>query len=610
MKLKWQISIIAFLSLSFPLVVWWAFVALNETFQDNMLAAADKQAQVIVNSVEQYHRSNPEDLQGWVAGPLTEPVVIDANSSEWEALPWYHINHRMRFKSGQHQQQLYLLVEVLDNSRFIDLNTPADRLIIALGDERGIQKHTINRQAEGPVFNQLAGADFNAWWHETAEGYQLEINFSGPLPDRLGLAAVNHATADSSVSFGHLANEQIQLSPLFKPQPDWQQFLQQITPEDGELTLTDDQGRIHYQTRKSMASQPDASWLTEVIYELAFDTDLEDGSHFFGQRVFKNFAGGEIQLTVRHTEAQMTLINTFIQSITRIFLIALVLLLGYFIYALILAWRIRRLNKTLQFVLDDKGQIHKTLPSAQAKDEIGDLSRGMTAMLNRLDEYTEYLKQLGSRLSHEMKTPISIVHTSLELLQMEQPDNEYVDRALGANHRLKFILNQLSAMSRMKQTIADSEVEVFDLNALTEELAAGYRMNTRHLEIHSAGEPVMMAGCAELMAQLIDKLVQNAIDFTPEDGFIRIATGINPEQRRYQLTVTNSGPTIAKERIPVLFDSLTSFRDHTSDQPHLGLGLYLVKLIAEFHQADITVHNTGQPDGVCFTLSGPLAAQS
>ncbi|MFC3194469.1 ATP-binding protein [Marinicella sediminis] len=606
MKLKWQISIIAFLSLSFPLVVWLAFVALNQTFQSNMLAAADKQARVIVNSVEQFHRDRPTDLQGWVAEPLTAPVVIDGSSNEWEALPWYRINHRMRFKTGQHQQQLHVLIEVLDNSRYIDLNNPSDRLIIALGDDRGIQKHTLNRQAEGPVFNQLAGAEFTAWWHEVAVGYQVEMRFSGPPADRLGLAAVNHATADSSVSFGHLVNEQIQLTPLFQQQPVWQSFLGQITPEDGQLTLTDAQGRIFYQTTNTVASPPASSWLTEVIYELAFDTDMDDGSHFFGQRVFTSFSGGTIELTVRHNEAQMALINTFIRSITWIFLIALILLLGYFVYALILAWRIRRLNKTLQFVLDDKGRIHQSLPSAKARDEIGDLSRGMSAMLAQLDEYTAYLKQLGSRLSHEMKTPISIVHTSLELLQMEQPDNEYVNRALGANHRLKFILNQLSVMSKMKQTIADSEVERFDLNGLIQELAAGYQLNTKHLEAQLADQPVMMQGSAELIAQLVDKLVQNAIDFTPPDGFIKLAVRIREDQQTFRLSVTNSGATIAAERLPVLFDSLTSFRDQKTDQPHLGLGLFLVKLIADFHQADISVHNTSDPDGVCFILSGPL----
>jgi signal transduction histidine kinase len=606
MKLKWQISIIAFLSLSFPLVVWLAFAALNQTFQDNMLAAAHKQAQVIVNSVEQFQQNRPGALTGWVV-PAIEDVLIDGNATEWDGLPWYHINHRMRFKAATHDGQLHMLIEVLDNSRYIDINGPADRLIIALGNDRGIQKHTLNRQAEGPVFKQLADAEFTAWWHEMAEGYQVEISFASRQTDRLGLAAVNHATARSAVSFGHLKDDQIQLTGLFTPLPDWQHFLQQITPEDGQITLTDEQGRLFYQTGNTTGKQPSANWLTEVIYELAFDTDQQDGSHFFGQRVFKAFDGGQIQLTVRHTEAQMALINTFIQSVAWIFLIALILLLGYFIYALILAWRIRRLNKTLQHVLDDRGRIHKSLPSARAADEIGDLSRGMTALLAQLDEYTEYLKQLGSRLSHEMKTPISIVHTSLELLQMEQPDNEYVNRALGANHRLKFILNQLSVMSKMKQTIADSDTETFDLNALMGELAAGYQLTSPNLQVQLADQPVLITGSAELIAQLVDKLIQNAIDFTPENGQMVLTVRLNEERNRYQLTVRNEGPHITETQLPVLFDSLTSFRPSGDGQPHLGLGLYLVRLIADFHQADITVSNVNQPTGVNFTLSGPLA---
>lgn len=610
MKLKWQISVIAILSLSFPLVVWFAFKSLNQTFQDNMLAAADKQAQVILNSVQQFHQDRSSDLNGWIAGDLTvaqtNEILIDGNLTEWEHIPWYRINHRMRFKIGQLQQQTHLLVEVLDNSVYTDLNNPADRIILALGETRGIQKITINRQPEGPVFNQLSDTDFIAYWHEMATGYQVEISLPGLKIKRLGMAAINHASKESSVSFGHLEAEQIQLISIFEATQNWQDFLQQITPEDGQLVIKDQQDRIYYQTENLQTEQQPFDWLTELIYELAFDADQSDGNHFFGQRVSKNFSAGQIELTIRHTDAQMSLIQTFIQSIFRILLIALALLLGYFIYAMVLAWRIRRLNKTLQHVMDDKGKIHANLPSSRAKDEIGDLSRGMSTLLTQINDYTDYLKQLGSRLSHEMKTPISIVHTSLEVLHMEQPENEFVNRALTANNRLKFILNQLSALSRLKQTITETETENFEINAFIQDLTQGYQLNIDCIEFKPCEEDLRVNGSQELMAQMLDKLVQNAVDFIGPEDHILIETTYLEKPQGYSIKVTNTGSQIDADHLIHLFDSLTSFRNQKSEQPHLGLGLYIVKLICDFHQAEVSAKNSQQPEAVHFIVTGQL----
>ncbi len=279
--------------------------------------------------------------------------------------------------------------------------------------------------------------------------------------------------------------------------------------------------------------------------------------------------------------------------------------MGYFIYALILAWRIRRLNNQLQTALDDRGHILTNLPSNRANDEIGDLSRGMSALLTRINEYTEYLKQLGSRLSHEMKTPISIVHTSLENLHMEQPENQFVERALNANHRLKFILNQLSALSQLKQVIADTEEETFDLNQLLGELASGYRSQAKHITFHKNDEPVFIRGSQELMAQMIDKLVQNALEFTTPDDQIDLK--LSQSSNQFSLSIINTGSQIATDKLHQLFDSLTSFRDDKSSEPHLGLGLYIAKLITDYHQASITALNHTEAHAVEFKVVGPTS---
>jgi len=610
MKLKWQIMLIAIISLSFPWVVWQAFKSLNQTFQSNMLEAAANQAQVIVKSVQQFNQDRPEELVGLIPSPLTEEVVLDGAPTEWVTAPWYEGASNLRFKLGKSNQHLYLLVEVLDNSIYIDPNQAGDRLIIATAEARGINRTIINRQAEGSVPKSFTPNSFDAYWHEMAGGYLVEIKLKTSELKRLGLVAINHQNKDISQILGHQNNDQIQLTGIFKPENHWQDFLQQITPEDGGIKLQDKQGRIFYQTQNSITNPPNNNWLTEIIYELAFDQSQADDSHFFGQRIKQSFAAGEIELTVRHNAAQSALIQTFIRAVLWIFAIALALLLSYFLFALMLAWRIRRLNKNLQTVLDDHGKIHTVLPSNRAQDEIGDLSRGMSTLLSQINDYTDYLKQLGGRLSHEMKTPISIVHTSLENLQMEQPDNQFVTRALNANHRLKFILNQLSALSQLKQVIAETKPETFNLNELLHELSQGYHSQTTNFSFKGAKNPVIIKGSKELIAQMVDKLIQNAIDFTTEDDQIQLT--LNTLNDVFQLKVINTGSQIPAENSHQLFDSLTSFRHKKDPQPHLGLGLYIAKLICDYHQGTIEANNLGtenstDPIAVEFVVTGPVS---
>ena len=191
----------------------------------------------------------------------------------------------------------------------------------------------------------------------------------------------------------------------------------------------------------------------------------------------------------------------------------------------------------------------------------------------------------------------------VETLQMEQADNPFVERALKANHRLKFILNQLSALSQLKQVIAETEQTTFDLNNLLSDLVTGYQSQAPHLTYQPADQAIKVKGSPELMAQLLDKLVQNAIDFTtPKDD---ISLSLEKRNNRYLLQVSNSGSQLPTEHAAQLFDSLTSFRDQRDDQPHLGLGLYIAQLIATYHQAELSAENT-TTNSVAFVLNGPL----
>lgn len=606
MKLKWQIGAIALLSLGFPVLMGLILSSLNHSYQQNLLTAGQQQARVIVNSLEQFLTDSPNTFTGLIAQPLTASLQLNGLADDWSDYETYEPDPHLTFRLGRFQQTPYLWVSVKDSSQ---QPTTIDRLSIAFGDGENIRVKHINRQPEGTVHDSGI-RPLKAYWHETADGYTVEIQLPDIRLTRLGIVATDSRDADDETHYGHYANNNIQLQPVFSQTGLWRTRLQQITPDNGRLQLTDPQNRLYYDINKIDPRQPDNDWLTNVLYPLIFAANNSNNSHNLDyQVVTEHFSGGQISLTRAHPPAHRNLIRTFIQTIGWLLGIALLWLLLFLIYAAFLAWRIRRLSRQLRHVLDDTGTIHKQLPSLKAGDEIGDLSRDLHQLLAQIDQYTDYLKQLGSRLSHEMKTPIGIIQSSLDNVSHQQlpaQQQDFIDRAAKANTRLKFILNQLSSLSRLQQAINDNERQLFDLNQLLSELIPAYQNGHKSIQYAGPEQAVMINGNPDLMAQLLDKIIDNAFDFSLPDQPVKVHLSISAHNQTYHLAISNQGPTIARDKLTTVFDSLHSYRNKNRTGSHLGIGLYVARLIARFHHADIRIANQYQPDGVVVSLSGPL----
>jgi signal transduction histidine kinase len=113
-----------------------------------------------------------------------------------------------------------------------------------------------------------------------------------------------------------------------------------------------------------------------------------------------------------------------------------------------------------------------------------------------------------------------------------------------------------------------------------------------------------VSAAAELLVQMLDKLVDNAADFCPEGG--RIILGLYQTPKQLILSVINDGPLLPEKMHTQLFDSLVSIRPEGQVTSHLGLGLHIVRLIAEFHRASVSARNRSDGSGVVFEVRFPL----
>ena len=263
--------------------------------------------------------------------------------------------------------------------------------------------------------------------------------------------------------------------------------------------------------------------------------------------------------------------------------------------------RIRRLSDEAEAAIDARGRITRLTTASGAADEIGDLSRSFSTVLERLARYNAYLEALAGRLSHELRTPVAVVRSSLENLHAARTPEEtrtYVARAEEGLARLGTILSRMTEASRLEQGLSTATRERFDAAEVVRGCVEGYRLAyaPRPFELSVPSQTVPVLGAADLLAQMLDKLVENAVDFAATGTAIRISLGSDAALR-----VENQGPALPDAIRDSLFESMVSLRDERSGGvPHLGLGLYIARLIAEFHGGPLHAENLPGGNGVAF----------
>lgn len=261
-------------------------------------------------------------------------------------------------------------------------------------------------------------------------------------------------------------------------------------------------------------------------------------------------------------------------------------------FVLVLSLRIRRLRNAAEQAVGKGGRLEELPPASSAADELGDLSRSLRELLERLREHQRYLQTLADKLAHELRTPVSMVQSSLDNLAAEahagKVDGDraeaYLKRAEQGTQRLRRIVQAMSQAARLEDSLRSEPRQAMDLAALLRDYVAARRDahpdRTLSLSL-AAGPEAGFEGAEDLLAQLLDKIVDNALDFAPADGRIELRLGRDGDD--WCLEIENQGPPIEPAAQAAMFDSMVSFRTARSDAPHLGLGLYVARCIAEYH---------------------------
>lgn len=272
--------------------------------------------------------------------------------------------------------------------------------------------------------------------------------------------------------------------------------------------------------------------------------------------------------------------------------LAITLVLGLIGGAMMTRTLVRRLesiNQTSREIMS--GDLSRRIPLDHSGDDFDELAGNLNAMLDRIESLMEEVRRISDNIAHDLKTPLSRLKNSLEVLaasgDLASPDNRraLIQQAVDEADGLLSTFNALLRIARVESGERRAAFAMLPLEALLKDVVEFYeplaeeRTQELSLRVDAAAS---VAGDRDLLFQAFANLLDNAIKYTPEAG--RILVNLGEEAGRPRVTISDSGPGVPEEdREKVLgrFFRLEASRG----MPGNGLGLSLVAAVARLHDA-------------------------
>ncbi|NUK79826.1 HAMP domain-containing histidine kinase [Streptomyces lunaelactis] len=229
-------------------------------------------------------------------------------------------------------------------------------------------------------------------------------------------------------------------------------------------------------------------------------------------------------------------------------------------------------------------------------DELKELGDTLDALLARLEKAFDSQRRFIANASHELRTPLATQRTAIQVGLDESASAEELARTrtvlLDSNRRSERLIEGLLVLARSERGL--SEREDVDLGEVVSQEAARYELKA------STGAGAVVRGNRMLLTQLVGNLLANAKAYNVPDGTVdlSVAGGV--------LTVRNTGPVLLAEDVPALFEPFRRGEGRDRMGPGAGLGLSIVRSIAEAHDGTVTAE-PGPEGGLAVTVTLPVA---
>jgi len=266
------------------------------------------------------------------------------------------------------------------------------------------------------------------------------------------------------------------------------------------------------------------------------------------------------------------------------------------------------IEKLTAYVREARSQPSARPPESMAL-EISELGRTFEDLRQAL-EGKQYVERYTQTLAHEIKAPLSAIRGAAELLAENPPEADrerFVANMRAEAERLRQIVDRLLQLASVEARHGRHEKEVVELEPLVRELTDGVHSAGlaagKHIEV-SVPAGLRLVGERFLLRQAIDNLLQNALEFSPEGGRVRLEAAVG--HGWLSLRVEDQGPGVPDYALPRVFERFYSLARPATGRKSTGLGLSFVREVALLHGGTITLANRVE-GGACAELRLPIA---
>jgi len=266
-------------------------------------------------------------------------------------------------------------------------------------------------------------------------------------------------------------------------------------------------------------------------------------------------------------------------------------ILGSLLMAGSVANRLEQVNKLTQDIRH--GDLSRRMPENRGRDEFDRLSRNLNDMLDQIESLMDGVKLVSDSIAHDLRTPLTRLRGRLEQLRGASATelDSRIDQTIEEADKMMATFNALLRIAQIEAGSRRADFKAVDLDTLVTDILDLYEplAAAKNIEFTVKGaEAIQTRGDRDLLFQAISNLVDNAIKYTPEGGFIELELAAGPAGPRFVLSDSGRGiPEADRDRVFERFYRLESHRDSAGN----GLGLSLVSAVAKLHETRVLLED-------------------
>ena len=602
---------------------------------------------------------SPEGYEQLFAHPLEKPVQIDGKDNDWEDILEYQVefggfnpqennpdvSNQFYLVLGEYNDQIFTMLHVNDdklvfrNRNILRLDM-SDHIRIEFTGQEGTTKRYIITMTDPGVTTTYPMSDWRyaigeaenriqGFMTQTPAGYLVEFRIPRVLLGTTPTFGLNVVDVDDiqtrsieSVTGTLPSDGREAFGLVVLKSPEVLKIVEGLGYSAANIQVIDRQGRIRADVGgnddfrlRSKAVEPEGGVFKEALagrpaYQRLYSEEESEVIIAAHPIVAEDEIIGAVILR-QNTDEILELRRDSLNSIVNLFVLSIFIFIALIlVFSVHLTGRISKLGTEATSSIDIYGRLktNRLTSETSSGDEIGDLARSFSGMLNRLHQHTRFLENMPRTLRHEINNPLNTLSTSLQNLEAETSEparTRYLDSAQRAVMRINEIVQNLADAASLEDALEADELEVIDLHSLIDNYIANCHIShpDRQFEYWGTRNQILCRVSDLRIEQLLDKLIDNAVDFSETGSTINI--DLNTDKDNLSLSITNQGPSVPEDRLVSIFDSLVSIRSKEA-RLHIGMGLYVVRVIAEHHGGSVSAINLPDGNGVTVSVNLPL----